>query len=45
MKTLITDTNLVTYYEQIKEREDEATVNEYLAESILDSLLHPLEEQ
>lgn len=45
VKTLITDTNLATYYEQIKEREDEATVNEYLTDAILDSLLHPLEEQ
>lgn len=44
VKTLINDTNLATYYQQVKEREDEATVNEYLADTVLDSLLHPLEQ-
>jgi ribose transport system substrate-binding protein len=44
VSTLITDTNLAEYYEQVKDLDDSYIVCDRLTSDVLDSLLNPLDE-
>lgn len=45
VQTMITDANLATYYAMVKDWDNSLAIGEYLTDSVLDSLLHPLENE